>query len=514
MDERNKKIAKNTLLLYIRTFISLIIGLYTGRVMLHALGIDNYGIQNVVGGIVGFSVIITGSLSAACSRFITFGLGKGDLSWSKTIFSMTVNVQFIIGIIVVIALEILGVAFLNSEANIPPDRMNAANWVLQLSIISTFVSLLVVPFSASIIGHEDMSIYAYLSIVETVLKLIITITIDHYAGDRLILLSFLNLAVSIGVSIFYICYCKYKFKEVDYILKLDRDILKKMLGYSGWSFLNNSSWIFGTQGVSMLINVFFGVAYNAARGVASTVNGTIQAFVGNFSVSFRPQITKSYAAGDFSYCYSLVNRGGKITWLLMLVFIVPVFIESDALLSLWLGEVPPMASLFLKFTLFETLAVQSGQTLFMLIQAHGNIRQYSIMAALYTLIIFPLTWLAFRYGAPVWSPYLIFIFVFFTINAIRLYELSKLTTYKWQSFFASVLIPCVSATIISFIIPVLITFIWAPSLLRFFVLVPICIISALLSCYYVGLTRTEKEICIIKIKELYHSRIRPAFIRT
>ena len=417
VSENNRRIAKNTLALYFRTFITMIVGLYTGRVMLQALGVENYGINAVVGGIVGMSALITSTMSQAISRYITYALGKGEKEGLKTMFSTSISAQIVMALVVVLVLEVVGVWFLNSGANIPEGRMEAANWVLQCSIVSLIISLVGSPFGALIIAHERMAIYAYMSIVDVTLKLVICFVIMAYGGDRLILLALLQVAIAFGMQIFYGWYCGRNFEEAHYNPQVfDKGLMKELTAFSGWNLMNNGAYVFATQGVNMLINVFFGVVYNASRSVAMTVNGAIQSFVGNFTIAFSPQITKSYAAGDTSYAVHLVIKGTKFTWLMMYIFIVPVFMEADILLQLWLGEVPEQAALFLRFAMFESLAVSSGQNLFKLIQADGHVKKYTIHAAITAGFIFPLTWLSFYLGAPVWTAYLIFIIIFLILK--------------------------------------------------------------------------------------------------
>lgn len=506
MDERSKRIAKNTAMLYIRTFITMIVGLYTGRVMLEALGIDNYGIQNAVGSIVGFSSIITGAMTQAGSRFITYSLGRDNLNRQREVFATTVNAQFIVAIICVLALETIGLWWLNTEAKIPDGRMFAANWVLQTSIISLFISLVTVPYRSCIVAHENMSIYAWTSIAEVILRLVIVFAIVNYGGDRLIFYSNLGVLVSLSMTLFYCWYSHRNFLEARYRLYVHKPLLKEMTQFSGWNMLNHSSWIMCTSGVNMLVNTFFGVVYNAAKGVAGTVNSAVQSFVGNFTTAFIPQITKSYAAGDYDYCFRLVNRGIRYTWFLMYVFIVPVCIEAKTLLHLWLVEVPPLSELFLRFTMFESLALSSGQILLTLIQADGKVKIYTICATIYAGLVFPLVWLSYKLGAPVWIMYPIFIFIFFTINIIRLWILSKNTTYAWKSYLIEVFKPCLTISLISFLIPIVISEIWHPSILRFFVLSLISVINTIIVIYFFGLKRNE-QIFVREKASLYLSRL-------
>lgn len=441
--ENNKRIAKNTLALYFRTFITMIVGLYTGRVMLQALGVENYGINAVVGGIVGMSSLITGTMSAAISRYITYALGKKEDGQLKSMLSTSINAQIVMAMIVALVLEIAGVWFLNNEANIPEGRMEAANWVLQCSIVTLMISLISSPFNALIIAHERMAIYAYMSVVDVTLKLAICFVIMAYGGDRLVLLVVLQVVVALSMSIFYGWYCGRNFEDAHYSPRiLDKSLMKELTMFSGWNLINNGAYVFATQGVNMLVNVFFGVVYNASRSIAMTVNGAVQGFVSNFTVAFSPQITKSYASGDAVYAVHLANRGTKFAWLMMYVFIVPVCMEAETLLRLWLGEVPELAPLFLRFAMFESLAVSSGQNLFKLIQADGHIKNYTIRAAITAGLIFPLVWLAFYVGAPVWTAYLIFIIDFLLLNIVRFYVLRRLMPFSRTSFSKECIIPC------------------------------------------------------------------------
>lgn len=491
--EDTKRIAKNTVLLYIRTLVTMIVGLYTGRIMLQALGVENYGVNNVVGSIVSMTSLITGVMSAAISRYLTFELGRGDLERLKTVFSTSINAQALISLLVIVILEFGGVWFLNTQANIPDARMVAANWVMQCAIFSTVVSLLSSPYGAVIIAHEHMSVYAYMTIAEVTLKLLVCFLIMTYGGDRLILLSVLNLVVSLLLAMFYAWYCSSHFVEAHYeIRRMDKPLLKEMTAYSGWNLFGNTTWILNNQGVNMLLNVFYGVTFNAARGIATTVNGAIQSFVGNFTTAFSPQITKSYASGDLQYAIKLSNSGTKFSWLMSYLFIVPVFMEADTLLWLWLGDVPEYAALFLRFTLFESLAVTSGQTLFKLIQATGDIKRYQIVVSIFAVTVFPISYCLFKLGAPVWTPYLAFIIVYFSLNLIRFSTLKRLMGYSAMQFVKDVLIPCVIVSFSSFLLPVVVAELMAPSIIRFLVMVPLSVLWTGLCSYIFGLDKIER----------------------
>lgn len=489
----NKRIAKNTLALYFRSFITMIVGLYTGRVMLQALGVDNYGINNVVGGIVAMSSLITSTMSQAISRYITYALGKGDESNLKSMFSTSVNAQTLMSFIVVIILEIFGMWFLKVCANIPEGREIAAIWVFQCSLMCLVIGLISSSYNSLIVAHEKMRIYAYVSVADAVFRLAICFAIMSFGGDRLILFAILHVAIVLSIQLFYAWYCGKHFEEAHYSIKrFDKQLLKELTVFGGWNLLNSGAYTFATQGVNMLINSFFGVAFNAARGLAIQVNAAVQNFVGNFTVAFSPQITKSYAGGDLVYAVRLSNQGTKFAWLMMFIFIVPIFCEADFILKLWLGKVPEWTTLFLRFSLFESLAVTSGQNLFRLIQADGRVKKYTIHAAITAGLVFPLTWIVYFFGAPVWSSYVIFILIFLLLNIVRLYNIKKLMEFSVRRFLYDVIVPCFIVSITSFVVPMILCYFIQPSYLRLIINVPVCIIWTLLCCLLFGLSRNER----------------------
>lgn len=499
----NKRIAKNTIALYFRTFITMIVSLYTSRVMLQALGVDNYGINNVIGGIVAMSALITGAVTQSITRFITYALGEGDKQRMKEVFSTSVNVMIAISVIAILAMEIVGVWFLSTQADIPDGRMVAAHWVLQCSIVTLVLNLISQPYNATIIAHEHMSIYAYMSIVEVTLKLAVCFAIKAFNGDRLILFALLNTAIALGMRIFYSWYCARHFDESKYNYRLfDKSFFKQMSQITGWYLLGNAVWVFNTQGLNMLINVFFGVALNAARGVAVSVTGAITSFVTNFTVAFIPQITKSYASGDKERLLTLVFQGTKFTWYLIFLFIIPVFWEADTLLQLWLGEPPQYASIFLRFALFESWSMIFNFALHHTILATGKVKDVNIYISIYSSLIFPLTWIAFRLGAPAWFAYVIFIFFNTTSKGFMLFVLKKNIEFPVKDFMVKCILPCFLVTLLAFILPGVLTIYIHQSIVRFFIVVPISILWTLFCDYFFGLSRSEKELSLSYVQKM------------
>ncbi|MDR0893470.1 MAG: lipopolysaccharide biosynthesis protein, partial [Mediterranea sp.] len=307
----SKRIAKNTLLLYIRTFFTMAIGLYASRVILNVLGVDDYGIYNVVGGVVAMFSVISGALSSSISRFITFELGRGNIERLKIIFSTSVNIQMFFALIILIIGSILGGWFLNHKMNIPHERMLAANWVLYCSLITFCVNLISLPYNACIIAHERMKAFAYISILEAVLKLAILCLLLVSPFDKLSTYTVLLTLVALLVRIIYGIYCKRSFEECDYKFVYDKAVVKAMSAFASWNLFGNGAYLLNTQGVNILINLYFGVTTNAARGIAAQVETAVSSFVGNFTTAMNPQITKSYATGNLKYMFQLVCYGAK-----------------------------------------------------------------------------------------------------------------------------------------------------------------------------------------------------------
>ena len=342
------RVAKNTLLLYMRTILVMVISLFTSRVVLNTLGVENFGIYNVVGGMVAMFAVISGALSSSISRYITVELGKGnDLRRLSIIFSTSVNIQIVIAILIAVLGEIIGLGYIFNKMTIPFERINAAIWVLQCSLLIFCVNLVSVPYNACIIAHEKMSAFAYVSLLEITLKLLVVYLLWISPIDKLIAYALLLVVVAVLIRLVYGFYCKRHFKEATYHFVIDKALTKEMTSFAGWNFLTNTSYIFNTQGVNLLINSFFGLTLNAARGIATQVDAAIMQFVNNFMTALNPQITKSYAAGEYENMNNLICRGAKFSFYLVLLFTLPVYLETEYILRLWLKIVPDNTVVFL-----------------------------------------------------------------------------------------------------------------------------------------------------------------------
>lgn len=497
VETNNKRIAKNTLLLYFRMLFMMAVSLFTSRVILNTLGVEDYGINNVVGGVVAMFSVLSGSMSSSISRFITFELGKGDKNRLKTVFSTGINIQLGMSLIILLVAEAVGVWFLNYKMNIPEERMYAANWVFQCSILTFILGLLSVPYNAAIIAHEKMSAFAYISIIEVTLKLIIVYLLTISPYDRLITYSILFMLVGVLIRLIYGYYCKRHFEECTYHLVYDKAILKSMTSFAGWNFLGNGAYMLNTQGVNILMNMYFGVAVNAARGVATQVDAALKQFVNNFTTAVNPQITKSYAQGDLSNMHKLVCRSAKFSAFLMMFFAVPIILETDTILSLWLKNPPAYASVFLKWIIISSfMDTVLANSLVTSMFATGDIKKYQIIVTTVGCLVFPLSWLAFQLGFEPQVGYMLYFVIYSILLFVRLYLLRDMVKLPIMMYVREVLFKVTTVMAISFVIPSILLFVIDEDLLRLVAVVLLSMTVTTVTTYLIGLNDGEKKYII------------------
>lgn len=488
----NKRIAKNTVVLYIRTIFVMLIALYTSRVVLNALGVEDYGVYNAIGGVVSMFAVISGALSGTISRFITFELGTGNKDKLSRVFCTSVNIQIIISVVFIIVMEVLGVWFLNNKMSIPDGRMEAANWVLQFSIISFVIGMISVPYNSCIIAHEHMNAFAYISIADAVLKLAIVYLLSLSSFDKLVTYSLLLTIVAIIIRLAYGVYCRANFAESKYRPINDKSIFKEMFGFAGWSFLTNGAWIFNTQGVSMLINVYFGVALNAARGIAGQVEGAVMQFVNNFTTAINPQITKSYAEGNKDRMYYLICKGSKMAFFLMLIFSVPIMFETEYILKIWLKIVPEYTTVFVRLSFVAAIINLIGNTALTACSATGRIKEYSIYCTLVVGSVFFITWILFHFGFSVEWAYIVLAVMYGLVEVVRLLMMKKLIGFPPMLFVREVIYKCLLVTTIAVVFPTVIVLCMNPSILRLVISLIVGCLSSCLTSYFFGLTKGER----------------------
>lgn len=499
--DNNKRIAKNTLLLYVRMLFTMAVSLFTSRVILNTLGVEDYGINNVVGGIVTMFSVLSGSLSSSISRFITFELGKGNIERLKTIFSTGVNIQLGMSVLIIIIAEAVGIWFLNTKMNIPTDRMVAANWVFQCAILTFVLNLLSVPYNAAIIAHEKMSAFAYISVVEVSLKLIIVYMLMISPFDRLETYAVLLLLVGAVIRFIYGYYCKRHFEECTYHFVFDKPVLKEMTGFAGWNFLGNGAYMLNTQGVNILMNLYFGVAVNAARGIATQVDAALKQFVNNFTTAVNPQITKSYAQGDLDYMHKLVCRSAKFSAFLMMFFAVPIILETNTILTIWLKTVPDYAVIFLQWIIISSfMDTVLANSLVTSMFATGKIKRYQIIVTTVGCLVFPLSWIAFKLGFEPQVGYILYFIIYTILLFVRLYLLKDMVKLPVMMYVREVLYKLVPVIVVGFAIPGILILTMDAGWLR---LILVCLLSVLVTAaseYFIGLSNKEKDFVAEKIK--------------
>lgn len=486
------------------------ISLYTSRVVLNILGVDDYGVYIVVGGVVAMFSIISGSLSTAISRYITFELGKGGKESIRNVFSTCVIVQLFISIIVLLLCEILGVWFLNNKLVIPDGRLHAATWVLHCSLLAFVINLLSIPFNATIIAHERMDVFAYISIFEVVLKLGIVYLLFVSPFDKLISYAILTVSVALIIRLTYGIYCKRKFEECRGRIIYDRKIFRDMLGFASWNFIANGVYVFNTQGVNMLVNIFFGVALNAARGIASQIENAVGTFVNNFTTAINPQITKAYAAGDIGRMQYLVCKGAKFSYMLLFVLALPFLFETEFILNLWLKKVPDYAVLFTRLTFIQTMAGILGNTCYIACLATGKIKKYTIYVSFVAVLVFVFTLLCYKLGMPAETVYYIYTIDWIFLLFVKLYQTKRLTGLQPSLFFKEVVMRILLVSFISILPLFIICNYLDPSVIRFFISIGVGVVFSLFVVYEIGLTKGERCILnnrinkrVINIKNFY-----------
>jgi O-antigen/teichoic acid export membrane protein len=499
----NKRIAKNTIFLYFRMMVTMLISLYTSRVVLQILGVDDYGIYQAVGGIVGFLSFVNNALSTGSSRFLTYGIGEGDPQKLRNIFSTTLTAHICLAIIIVIVAETAGWWFLHNKMVIAADRMNAAEFVFHISILTAFFSLTQVPYGACIIAHEKMSIYAYTSIVDAVLKLAIVylLTIGHL--DRLKLYAILLCVVQIGMIVFYMIYCVKKFDEARFKLFIDKNIFKEIESFSGWSLFATGSIALNNQGILMLLNMFFAPAVVTARSISLQVNNTINQFVTNFQIAANPQIVKLYAAKDYDGSKQLLLQTTKFSYYLMLILCLPVCFCAQELLNIWLVEVPEYTVIFVQLIIIQSLFSVFDTSFYRALYAKGQLRENALISPTLGFLCFPIVYLMFKNGfSPValsWAGLVTTAILGLIVKPILVI---KIVDYTWKDIF-SVFVPCMKVTLISLPLPLLFNhFVIIDNIWIYTVsMAIICMVSVGAATWFWGMTPTMKEKLLAEVRK-------------
>lgn len=500
-ESSNKRIVKNTILLYVRMLFLVLISLYTSRIVLQTLGVEDFGINNVVGGVISFLGFLTGSLAGASSRFITFALGKGDMDNLKRIFGNIVSIHVLFALIVLILGETIGLWFVTTQLNIPEGRETAAFWVYQFSIFTAMGSFISMPYNAAIIAHEKMSAFAYLTIGDAVLKLAAVFLLMIFPYDKLILYALFILCIQFFDFIVYILYCSRKFKETRLSRpKIDKSLFKEIFYYAGWT-MNGNLAVFGyTQGLNILLNIFFNPAVNAARGIAVQVQNIVNNFSVNFQTAVNPQLTKSYAQEDYKRMHQLLVASSKFSVFLMIFICLPLALEINLVLKWWLGEYPPHTSNFLRLILITSILFCLANPIITSVHATGKLKKFQIIEGCMLLMIVPIAYLLLKFfSIPPESVFIVHICIELCTQYARIHIVLPMIRMDIKTYIQEVIKPIGKVIIISPIVPVLLYNYIPQNTLTFFIVGVVCVISVTSGIYILGCTEKERNLVMNKL---------------
>ena len=499
----HKRLAKNTLMLYGRTILIMFIGLFTARIILNVLGINNYGIYNIVGGFVSLFSIVSHTLTSTTQRFLNFELGKKDQKHSQKVFGAAMTIHVVLSIILIILFETIGLWFLNTKLNIEHDRMVAANWVFQCSIFTFIFSLLSQPYNATIIAHERMKVFAYISLLDAILKLGIVYMLYLSPIDRLIIYAILLMIEATFIRSIYAHYCKKHFKETKFMFVKDISIYKEITGFASLNFVGVLATVLRSQGVNIILNIFFGVVLNAARGIANQVNHSITKFVEDFMTALRPQITKCCAAGNMKEMQDLCYKGARLSFYLSLIISIPIILKTPYILEIWLKTFPNEAVIFVRLTLVLTLCSVLSKTTITAILASGKIKKMTYLIGSINLLTLPICYFALRMGAPAYSVYVITIIMESVLLFIRLIMLHDLLDFPIMGFIKHVLFYCIIVTLLAVAANLFIYNFFKDTVFQLLLFVVLSVFISLLISYTIGLKHSEKKAILHFIKKRF-----------
>lgn len=509
INSNNKRLAKNTILLYIRMLLNMVISLYTSRIVLATLGFEDYGLYNVVGGVVMMFTFMQSALTSSTQRFLNFAIGEKSFDKLQRTFSTSVYIHFLVAIIVFILAQTIGLFFIFDKLNIPQERLNAAFWVYQMSVCSCITIIISLPYNAIIIARERMSTFAYISILEVSLKLLIVYLLQISPFDKLIVYSILMFTVQLSIRSIYQCYCKKHFLETKLIKSFDISLIKKLGSFIGWNLFGNIAMIGLTQGINIILNMCNGLIVNASRAIAVQVQGAINGFCSNFQVAINPQITKACASKNYDYMMSLVYRSCKFSFFVLFMLSLPVIIEINKILTLWLKEVPLYTANFIQIILCISLIDSVSNGLGAAIMSNGRIKYYQMINSFILLMTLPLSFFFLKQGYP---PAIVFIvhwcFDLLSQFARLFFVKHYYSNFSIITYIKKVYIPILMITITAPILPFIVHTSLPDSMFRLISVIILSITSTSLTIYILGLEKTEKELLRTSIKNIINKFIR------
>lgn len=500
----NKRIAKNTLLLYFRQIIVMVISLYTSRIVLSTLGVIDFGIYNLVGSIVIMFTFIRSSMGNATNRYIAYAIGKNDKDRLCTVFKTCLHVHWILAFIIVLLSEIVGIYMFCHGINIPTERLTAAFFAFQLSVVTCAINVICVPYDAEIIAHEKMSAFAYMSFVDVFLKLVAVYLLAVLPWDRLIIYSVLLASIQLIDRFIYRIYCKRNFEEVKSHAAVDKKLVKDMFGFAIWNLVGNAATISCAPVLNIILNAFFGPVVNAARGIAAQVQSAIKSFSSNFQLAVIPQITKSYARGNIERMVTLVLSSCRYSYFLLFILSFPIIMETEKILSLWLVNVPDHTVSFLRLVLIVLAIETMEQPLHVANLATGKIRFFQTIKGISLLTMLPLAYIALKMGFSAESVFVVQAIVTFISLFLQIKILDNLINISVLRFIKEVIIKSLIVTAVAFPLPLLVKSQLDNGLIASIFICLLSMLSAIISIYFVGINKNERNFINTKMKEEYN----------
>lgn len=495
-----KNMAKNSLALYIRMAISIAIGFYTSRVILNVLGIDDFGLYSVLGSVVGFCAFLNSTMAASVQRFLTVEVGKGDIENQCKVFRVSRYIHNVLALVILFVAEIVGSIFIENYLNVPESKIFAAHWTYQASLLAMFCTIISVPYNACIISFEKMQAFAYISILESILRLAVVCVLPLMAYDKLIVFAVLSVIVAVVIRLIYVCYVKKKFPFLFTKSSFDRNLARKMISFSGWNLFGVIAAMLKTSGTDVLLNIYAGLPINAAKAIASRIDGVISGFSQNLFVAINPQITKNYAKGDTQESFNLASLGARYAFYMLLLITLPLMFETEYVLKLWLKIVPAYAVIFTQLTFVYLLLDSITCTLLTIVQAKGQIAKYQLYVGGILLLNFPISWFFLKLGYSPVVVYIISIALLMISDCVRYILIRSLVNLSIRLFFKKVVLNVTLVTLSALLIPLVLVYVVNIENIHPLLMIVYCILSTICAIILVGMERNEKDIMINKFR--------------
>lgn len=507
VSQDNKRVAKNTVYMYIRMAFSMLVGLYTSRVVLQVLGVEDFGLYNVIGGIISLFTVLNAALINTTSRFITISLAKGDVKDTRQIFNMAFLLHLFVGIFIVMLGETVGLWYLHSKLVIPEGREVAAEWLYQFTIISAFLTTINVPYNAVVIAHEKINVYAIIQIIDVVLRLVIVLLLQVAPFDELIFYALLVLLVTVFKISLNFIYSHRKFVEVRFLFYWSWKLFKEIFKFIGWALVGNFSHMFYTQGINLMLNAFCGPAVNAARGITVHVQGVVAQMANNVQTAINPQIMKTYATDNFDRMHMLICASSRYCYYLLFIIALPIMLEADYILHLWLGIVPEHTVNFIRLTLVIVLLDAFINPMFTANLATGNLNLYYIPISINSILFMFITYFAIRDTGVPESVFICYLGMVLLGVIVRMFVMRKQIHLPKRIYIKKAVLPTIGVTVLATILPVIAHLTIENDLLRLLVTLLVSLISTGICVITIGISKSERQYGISFVKSKFEGLI-------